>query len=59
MELSDQIRVLGALNLGRPYTCAAHFEEHKILCPLQGLESQTIQPHGLVTVLTELPGIYN
>ena len=59
MQLSDQFRVLGALNLGRPQTCAGHFEEHKIFSPPQGLESQIIQPHSLVTVLTELTGIYN
>jgi hypothetical protein len=59
MELSDQFRVLGALNLGRPQTFAGHFEEHKVLSPLQELESQIIQPHSLVTVLTELTGMYN
>jgi hypothetical protein len=59
MELSDQIRVLRTLNLGRPQTCAGRFEEHKILSPMQGLESQIIQPHSLVTVLTELTGVYN
>lgn len=59
MELSVQIRFLGAFKLGRPQTCAGHFEKRKILSTLQGLESQIIQPHSLATVLTELPGVYN
>jgi hypothetical protein len=44
MVLSDQIRIQGALNLGRPHACAGHLKNIKSSLPCRDSNPKSFGP---------------